>query len=124
MNDSHAHSPDGDPTFWERPGTIRGVTRLIVFSCIVLVLAEFAYEHHHPHFALETSFAFQAWLGFVAFVAAVFLGRGLRWAVERRPEYYDANPDEPRWDIDPDLTSPHATSASKTNLSSSTEARS
>lgn len=91
------------PTFWERPTTVRAVIGFIVVSCILLVLAEFAYHHHHPHFALEASYAFQAWLGFLAFVVAVFAGRALRWAVERRRDYYDANPDETRSDIDPAL---------------------
>ena len=60
----------------------------VVAACVVLTLAEFAYEHHHPHFELETSFGFNAWLGFVAFVVVVFLGRGLRTIIRRDADYY------------------------------------
>ena len=55
----------------------------------MLVLADLFYENPHPHFELETSFGFQAWFGFVSFVAVVFLGRFLRLFVRREEDYYD-----------------------------------
>lgn len=55
----------------------------------VLVLADLFYENPHPHFPVETSFGFQAWFGFVAFIVVVFLGRLLRVFVRRPEDFYD-----------------------------------
>lgn len=80
------HANDG---FFERPIVIQSIQIGLVVTCVGLVLAEFGYEHYHPHFELETKFGFQAWLGFGAFVAAVALGTLLRMIVARPEEYYE-----------------------------------
>lgn len=85
--------PDGansdDASWFERPGNIRLLIALLCVVCTVLVLADLFYENPHPHFPIETTFGFQAWFGFVAFVAVVFLGRFLRLIVRRDEDYYD-----------------------------------
>lgn len=88
MTDSHSESG-----WFEKPASIRIMIFALLGFCAVLTVAEFFYTHHHAHFDIETSFAFQAWLGFVAFVVIVFLGKGLRLIIER-PEGYYGDSDE------------------------------
>jgi len=84
---THAH---GNPSWFERPENIRRMIIGLVITCAGLAIADLFYENPHPHFEpLETSFGFQAWFGFVAFVVIVFLGRGLRFIVSRPEDYYD-----------------------------------
>ena len=80
---------DPSASWFERPQNIRGLIIALCVACALVVLAELFYENPHPHFDLETSFAFQAWFGFAAFVAVVFLGRLLRLIVRRPEDYYD-----------------------------------
>ncbi|MDB4368916.1 hypothetical protein N9Z58_02155 [bacterium] len=48
-------------------------------------------SHLHPaEFAIEEVFGFEAMFGFVAFVAVVFLGTGLRLIIMRDEDYYDS----------------------------------
>ncbi|XZE52824.1 hypothetical protein SH139x_004530 [Planctomycetaceae bacterium SH139] len=79
----------GAPTWFERPGNIRGMIIGLVVVCVGLVVADLFYENPHPHFDLEMTFGFQAWFGFIAFVIIVFLGRLLRILVRRPEDYYD-----------------------------------
>lgn len=92
--------PNDAPSFFERPETIRRIQWALLTICTMLVLAEFGYEHHHPHFELETVFGFQAWLGFGAFVAAVAAGATLRLLIARPEDYYRYD-DVPRMEPDP-----------------------
>lgn len=75
--------------FWYRSGVIRTVSGSLIVLCVLLVLAEFAYENHHPHFDLETTFGLQCWIGFAAFIAAVAAGRMLRTFAARDEDFYD-----------------------------------
>jgi len=87
--DSHSHRVPTDASWFERRENVRKIIIALVVVCVVLVLAEFFYTNHHPHFGIESSFAFQAWFGFVTFVVIVFLGRFLRLIVSRPEDYYD-----------------------------------
>ena len=82
------HETKGEPSWFERPGNINLMIVGLCLVCTGLVLAEFLYEPH-PHFDIEKIFGFQAWFGFLAFVAVVFLGRLLRLIVKREEDYYD-----------------------------------
>ncbi len=88
MNDHESHSTS-QLSWFERPGNINLMIGMLVLACVLLVVAEFFYENPHPHFPIESSFAFQAWFGFVAFASVVFLGRLLRLIVRREEDYYD-----------------------------------
>ena len=86
--DSNEHADD--QSWFEKPSNIRLMIIGLVIVCIGLVLAEFTYENHHPHFPkYEGIMGFQALFGFVAFVVVVFLGMGLRLIIKRDEDYYD-----------------------------------
>ncbi|TWU03472.1 hypothetical protein [Neorhodopirellula pilleata] len=87
--DTHRHVTPADASWFERPENVKKIIVALVIVCVALVAAEFFYTNHHPHFGIESSFAFQAWFGFVTFVVIVFLGRMLRLIVSRPEDYYD-----------------------------------
>jgi hypothetical protein len=97
-NQNHPNHLNG-PSWFEKPTNVRNLIIALAVACAVLVLADFvptsAHRESggdsHPRFAIETSFGFHAWFGFVAFVAIVFLGRLLRMIVSRPEEYYHDN---------------------------------
>ncbi len=78
-----------ETSWFERPENQFKMIVDLAVACVLLLLADFFYENPHPHFAIETTFGFQAWFGFVAFVGVVFLGRLLRLIVRREEDYYD-----------------------------------
>ncbi|TWU48124.1 heme biosynthesis HemY N-terminal domain-containing protein [Rubripirellula reticaptiva] len=83
------HKTDSEPSWFERPANINRMIGALVVVCAGLVAADWFYENPHPHFDLETSFGFQAWFGFVAFIVVVFLGRLLRLLVSKPEDYYE-----------------------------------
>ncbi|MEM6777487.1 MAG: hypothetical protein AAF670_07500 [Planctomycetota bacterium] len=85
MNDSE------QPSFFERPRNVRMMILGLVCVCAGLAVTDLVYTNPHPHFAIESSFAFQAWFGFLAFVIIVFLGRCMRPLVSRKEDYYDGD---------------------------------
>lgn len=87
--DTPSEPPAQDTSWFERPRNVNLLIALLCIACGGLVLADLLYENPHPHFSIESSFGFHAWFGFVAFVAVVFLGRGLRLIVRRDEDYYD-----------------------------------
>lgn len=84
-----AHVPPAEMSWFERPENIRKLIIGLVIACVAVSLADLFYTNPHPHFGIESSFAFQAWFGFVTFVVIVFLGRVLRLFVSRPEDYYD-----------------------------------
>lgn len=82
-------SPPSDLSWFERPRNIRIMIALLIVICAALALADLFYSNPHPHFPIETTFAFQAWFGFVSFVVVVFLGSLLRLFVSRPEDYYE-----------------------------------
>ena len=87
MNDST--SKNENQSWFEKPGNVRMLIGALVVACIALAAADLFYENDHAHFAIEKSFAFQAWFGFVVFVVIVFLGIALRPIIKRDEDYYD-----------------------------------
>lgn len=83
-------SPEGDsPSWFERPENINKLIIGLLIACAIVTLADLFYTNPHAHFAIESTFAFQAWFGFVTFVVVVYLGKILRWFVQRDEDYYD-----------------------------------
>ena len=84
-----------DRSWFER--NVKLVIGALVVACLAPLVIEavmsqvhpFFDEHHPAHFKIENIFGYQAVIGFVAFVAAVFLGKFLRLFVRREENYYD-----------------------------------
>ncbi|MDA8743450.1 hypothetical protein N9N28_02345 [Rubripirellula amarantea] len=85
------HSSNHEASFFEKPKNINLMIGVLVVMCLATVLADLFYTNPHQHFDIETTFGFQAWFGFVAFVVIVFLGRAMRLIVKRPEDYYDAD---------------------------------
>ncbi|HVS64708.1 MAG TPA: hypothetical protein VMT85_14530 [Thermoanaerobaculia bacterium] len=84
---------------WDDPQNVR---RLIVFvfaACAVVALLDLAVHRHSPfehgELALEGTWFFYAWYGFVSCVGLVLAAKLLRRLVMREPEYYRPPGEEP-----------------------------
>jgi hypothetical protein len=90
VNESPAGGLEPPEQGWfDKPKNINRLIRLLIGVCLALVLADLFYTNNHPHFEWETVFGLQAWIGFIAFIVIVFLGRLLRLIVRRPENYYD-----------------------------------
>lgn len=95
QEDKHSSEHAADPSWFER--NVKLVIGALIVACVALLVIEavmsqihpFIDEQHPVHFRIETFFGYQAVIGFVAFVVAVFLGRFLRLFVRREENYYD-----------------------------------
>ena len=86
---SSAESESASKGWFDKPGNVRKLIIALIIVCIGLVFADLLYTNDHPYFAWESIFGFQAWVGFIAFVVIVFLGRLLIPIVRRPENYYD-----------------------------------
>lgn len=88
----HASAP-GQPSWFER--NVRLIIIGLVVACVLSLVAEviwhgtFFDEKHPAHFELENTYFYSAGLGFLAFIAVVFLGKLLRPVIKRPEDYYD-----------------------------------
>jgi hypothetical protein len=90
LDDSRtAGSESTEPGWFDKSENVSKLIGLLVMVCIGLVLADLVYTNDHHYFKLESIIGFQAWLGFIAFVVIVFMGRMLRPIVRRPEDYYD-----------------------------------
>ena len=79
--------------FFDRPGNVRLVLRLLVAICAVLVVLDFVYHRHVMH-PWEAVWAFYAVYGFVACVILVLVAKEMRKVVMRDEDYYDRDLDD------------------------------
>jgi hypothetical protein len=86
---SHGGRETSPMSWFDHPTNVRKIVIGLIVICCIALLSDFLYTNDHPHFSLETVFGFQAWVGFLAFVVIVFLGRLLRIIVRREENYYD-----------------------------------
>lgn len=84
----HNDETPTDAGWFERPRNINLLIAGYGIVCAATVLAQFLFEPH-GEFALEKSFGFHAWFGFLSFIAIVYAGRFLRIFVGRKEDYYD-----------------------------------
>ena len=89
--DAVGHVASAEMSWAERPENIRKLIFGLVVACVAVSFADLFYTNPHAHFEIESTFAFQAWFGFVTFVVIVFLGRVLRLFVSRPEDYYDGD---------------------------------
>jgi hypothetical protein len=80
---------DGKELHWlVRPNTIRWMWRLGLAMLALFVVADL-WLVSHPHFAIDGSFGFYGWYGFVTCVAMVLFAKGLGVFLKRKDSYYD-----------------------------------
>jgi hypothetical protein len=79
-----------------RPATIRRLWIAFIAILAATVLAGL-FVDLHPHFAVESLFAFNTWYGFAACAALIFGARAIGLVLKRRDDYY-AEPGERRHD--------------------------
>ena len=82
------------PSWFEQSQNINLMIVGLVAACIALLVIDFFChgfhdEHHPPHFETEKFFAYQAWIGFGAFVVVVALGSLWRLFIRQPEDFYD-----------------------------------
>ncbi len=88
---SSKHPPPqvgNDAPFFDRPSTHRGIFYGLLGACAAVALADFVI-HKHTTFEFETTFAFHAGFGFLAYLTIVNSAKVLRLIVKRPEDYYD-----------------------------------
>jgi hypothetical protein len=71
-----------------RESTIKRLWIAFAVVLAITVAMDLAIEHH-PHFGLDGTFGFGAWLGFVSCVALVAFAKALGGILKRPDSYYD-----------------------------------
>ena len=78
-----------DKKHWlDDPRNVKLLWRVFLAVLAVTVVAEFAVRMH-PHFAIESLFAFNAWFGFLACAAMIAVAKGLGLLLKRPDTYYE-----------------------------------
>ena len=67
---------------------VRLLWRAFLGVLVATVLAEFLVRLH-PHFEIESLFAFHAWYGFLACALMIMVARVLAILLKRRDSYYE-----------------------------------
>lgn len=78
----------GEDHWLARPATIRLLRKASVAALVMVVLADFAVEHH-PTFGIEDTFAFGAWTGFASCAVLIIGAKALGALLQRPDTYYD-----------------------------------
>ena len=74
----------------DEPRNVRVLWRAFLCVLVATVLAEY-FVRLHPHFEVESLFAFHAWYGFLACALMIIVARGLARLLKRRDTYYDGS---------------------------------
>jgi hypothetical protein len=70
-----------------RQSTIRRLWRVSLILLALLVVAG-AFVEQHPHFGIDSTFAFPAWYGFAACVALIAVAKLIGLLLKRPDDYY------------------------------------
>ena len=91
MSDLHRHhsAEDGQEHFFDKPGNVRWIFRLLYITAAGLFLIDFVIHQHVVH-PWEGFPGFYPIYGFVGIVVLVLLAKQLRRVVMRGEDYYDA----------------------------------
>jgi len=81
-----------DDHWLERPATIKVLWRGFIAILALTVAADF-FTTEVPHFGIETSFAFNAWYGFLACAALILFAKGIGAFLKRPDDYYGRHDD-------------------------------
>jgi hypothetical protein len=75
--------------YWlDSPANVAKVYKAVWVVCIGLLLVE-PLVHMHPSFAIDESYGFYGWYGFVACVGLVLAAKVIRTLLMRDENYYD-----------------------------------
>ena len=82
-----------DKSHWlDRPRNVNLLRRTLVGVLALPLIAE-ALLTLHPHFAIESVFAFYAWYGLMACVLMIVVAKTLAILLKRPDSYYDERDD-------------------------------
>ena len=82
-----------EPTHWlDNPRNVKLLWRGFLAVLALTVLAELFVEMH-PHFAIESIFAFNAWFGFLSCAVMIVVAKGLSLWLKRPDTYYERDVD-------------------------------
>ena len=76
------------PHWFEQRRYTRWLWPVFIFLLICAVVAEL-FIHGHPHFWLDSLFAFNAWFGFLACAVMLVVAKGLALFLKRPDTYYE-----------------------------------
>lgn len=79
---------DEQPGWFDDPGNVDKVVRVLFVLCVGSVVADFFY-HKHTHYAFQELIGFDAIYGFVSCVLLVLAAKQLRKVLMRDEDYYD-----------------------------------
>ncbi len=74
----------------DQPRNLKLLWRAFLGVLVATVLAELL-VHLHPHFEVESLFAFHAWYGFLACALMIIVAKVLALLLKRRDTYYDGS---------------------------------
>ena len=83
---------ENQPHWLEQRRYTRWLWPVFIFLLICAVIAELLI-HGHPHFWLDSLFAFNAWFGFLACAAMLVVAKGLALFLKRPDTYYEDSHD-------------------------------
>ncbi|MEO6624108.1 MAG: hypothetical protein ABIN37_04685 [Burkholderiaceae bacterium] len=83
---------DTKPHWLDRPRSIKWLRRIFLVV-LVLTVAVGVVVPQHPHFEIESIFAFNAWFGFGVCAAMIVVARALALALKRPDTYYGRHDD-------------------------------
>lgn len=76
-----------DKHWLDDPRHVKLLWRVFLGVLAATVAAELV-VHLHPHFGIESLFAFHAWFGFLACGAMIVVAKVLAYVLKRRDTYY------------------------------------
>lgn len=76
----------------DEPSNVRLLWRLFLVLLALTVVAELVVALH-PHFAVESMFAFHAWFGFLSCAAMIGVAKVIGRLLKRPDTYYDGEDD-------------------------------
>ncbi|MCO5122807.1 MAG: hypothetical protein M9915_03580 [Rhizobacter sp.] len=79
-----------DPHWLDDPKHVKLLWRGFLVVLALTVLAE-PLVHLHPHFEIESWFAFHAWYGLLVCIAMIAFAKALALVLKRPDTYYDSD---------------------------------
>ena len=81
-------NPDEKQHFFDKPGSVQKVLRVLYACCAVLLAVDFVHHRHVIH-DWENLWGFYAFYGFIACWLLVEIAKVMRMVLMRPPDYYE-----------------------------------